>query len=170
MRFVIKQSLLKEIALLILAKLPKTKEYLNNIALSAGLSTNKQYEVKLNEINSELGRVTIEKNFVKKITDIDYFECKIPQKLCEIYKLNFDFDLIEKIRQGQKISYTAYSGDLLKVTIVHFYLALLYRFPSNKEIKQCSTKAIKKSSFEPLIQIILNSSDYERRGRKELVL
>lgn len=169
MRSVIKQPQIKAVALFTLSKIPKTKAYLNNIALSGGLSTSPQREIKLSELNSELGSVSIANSFASKVTDIDYFESKIAQKLCQTYTLNFDFDLIEKIRQGQKISYSSYSGEQLKLTIVHFYLALLYRFPSNNEIKQCSTKVIKKSSFESLMPILLNSPDYEIRGRKEVL-
>jgi len=167
MRLVIKQPQLKKMALFILTKTPNTKAYFNSIALSGGLST-KQDEVKLTELSDQLGSVSMTDGTESTVNNINYFTCHYPQQICQIYGLNFDFQLIEKIRLGQNVNFSVYSGDQLKLSIAHFYLALLYRFPSANEIEQCSANVISQNSFEPLIKTILNSTEYKQHGRKEI--
>ena len=168
MRLVIRQTQLKRIALFILAKTPNTRAYFNGIALSGGLST-KQPEIKLAELRDKLGSVTIASPATNKVNDADYFSCKIAQQLCQTYHLNFDFDLIEKIRLGTPLNYPAHSGDNLNLTIVHIYLALLYRFPSATEIEHDASRVIKKNSFETVFETLVSLSEYKQRGRKELI-
>ena len=168
MRLVIKQPQLKQMALFILTKIPNTKAYFNTIALSGGLST-KQDEVKLTELSDQLGSVSITNSTDSTVNNINYFSCHYPQQICQTYGLNFDFQLIEKIRRGQGINFAVYAGDQLKLSIAHFYLALLYRFPTTHEIEQRSANVISQKSFEPLIKTILNSTEYKQRGRKEML-
>ena len=169
MRSVIKQPQVKAVALYILTKFPRTKTVLNNIALSAGLSTKQHNEVTVTDINKEMGRLSLANSTVSRVTDIDYFECKIPKLICHKYAFNFDFDLIEKIRRGQQVDYLLYSGEKLKLTIAHFYLALLYRYPSTTEVKRYSEIVINKRHFEPLLKKLPGSSEYKERGCKEVI-
>ncbi len=170
MRRVIRQPQLKEITLWLLNKTPVTKAYFNNIALSAGLSTKQYSEISLSEFNHSLGHVAIADVAAKKITDSNYFTTDIATKLCVTYELNFDFDLIDKIRMDQQIDYVIYSDDKLNISIAHFYLALLYRFPSDTEIKQSVDNVSKHNSFAPLMQKIKGSAEYQQRGYHKLML
>ncbi len=169
MRSVIKQPQVKAVALYLLTKFPRTKAVLNNIALSAGLSTKQHNEVTVTDINKEIGRLSLANTTVSRVTDIDYFECKTPQILCQKYALNFDFELIEKIRRGQHVDYLSNSGDKLTLTVAHYYLALLYRYPSTTEIKRYSEIVINKRHFEPLLKNLLGSPEYKERGCKEVI-
>lgn len=181
MRYVISQPALKKIASTFLSKFPRIRAHVNLIAFRARLSVSPGYSgyttglwqpdrvIAAHNANEALSSHDISQFTDKKITDIDYFDLKIPQRISQYYNLGFDFDLIANIRDDHKIGYAIHSGDRLQSTIAHVFLALLYRQPSLGDIQQYSNIIIKSNDFEPLITAIFNSPEFEIRGRKGLI-
>ena len=103
-----------------------------------------------------------------RITSADYFELHIPQRVCEIYGLNIDFELIERIREELTIPYEQYAETGIEQAIVHAYLALLYRHPSSQDTALLAQKIRRSSSFDVLFEKILKSPEFDIRGYKRV--
>ena len=103
----------------------------------------------------------------RKITDIDYFDLKLLDKISNTYGLEVDFNVIQSIRQTNKLSYSAYAGNI-ETAVSYIYLSLLFRYPSSREVQHHKKAAEKFESFDALIQTILEMPERSSRGYKRV--
>lgn len=101
----------------------------------------------------------------RNITDVDYFELKLLDKISSSYGPDVDFSVIYDIRRAQKLSYSQYA-DNIETAVSYIYLALLFRYPSSREVQHCKKQAQRIESFDALFQAIPKLPEYSIRGYK----
>jgi hypothetical protein len=103
----------------------------------------------------------------RKITDIDYFDLKLLDKISSTYGLEIDFNVIQSIRQTHTLSYSPYAGNIA-TAVSYVYLSLLLRYPSSREVQHHKKAAKKSESFDALFQAIMKLPEYSSRGYKRV--
>jgi len=106
----------------------------------------------------------------KNVTHPEYFTEDLNSKLCSEYKLGFSPLLIAEIREKKE----QYRPDLnnlddIERCITHTFLALLFRYPSERCIQNFSQRIIIENTTEMFIRDILNSKEFKLRGYKKTI-
>ncbi|MEP4485949.1 MAG: hypothetical protein ABJ013_09995 [Halioglobus sp.] len=133
-------------------------------AMQHGLIGNLDDSARLHKIKMS-GETSL--NRERKITDADYFDLKLLEKVSSTYGLEVDFGVIQRIRQTNQLPYLPYADDI-ESAVSYVYLSLLFRYPSSREIEHHRKAAEKSASFDALFQAILNMPEYNSRGYQRL--
>ena len=104
----------------------------------------------------------------RKITNIDYFDLMLLDKVSDTYGgLEIDFNVIKCIRKTKVLSYPPYAKNIA-TGVIYAYLSLLTRYPSAQEIQHHKKTVEKFESFDALFHAILTSPEFRTRGYRRV--
>jgi len=106
----------------------------------------------------------------KHVTHPDYFTDDLNSKLCHEYGLGFSPQLVEEIReQKEKYHPNLDNLDDIEDYITHVFLALLFRYPSDRCMRNFSQRIIIENTTDTFIKDLLSSKEFKTRGYKKAI-
>lgn len=160
-KIVSRHHFLRECALRLINSVPFIETRIRVFAFSNGIFSGETGNSYIDELlKSDLSAETCLVNPI----DCDYFDINVVERMRIQYVINFDFELLSRIRKNRGLDYETGIAMGIDTAIVYVYFAAMKRLPSREDVDRFTRLARVENNFDVVFKMLINSREHSTRG------